>query len=821
MPTVASYYKFDDKQLINPQFLYDLCVKKGYDTSVFYGRCNSYFLPRGKDPGRGFLLILKEDYDSLISAGENTTHTLVFKEGETTITISNLYILGYYSILGSQVETINDVYMIEIADARCLAAMLPIDWNYNLLSPDYTNEFDDTIDGDFATVVADLYDNVPDIFTGLTDNGDYPTGEPKGYGFHGINAWDALFQILDDTDNIGVCTRTGQLLVVSASDADTANLNKQTNNLQEILHHSHAHRTDVIGFPQKIRVYFPKRDFAFQTNADVFQVTGTEYWRMAPLESIDINTVDIVADAEFKAGTVISLFDSLQASYDRVGAATNAAALTTRATERATAYLNAIRIADGVAHQIYSGLIDFVPGPRIGSVAWMDLGDGVKTEIFLFPRDKYTPENVKLGKDSIFNASPLVSCRDFTEHAATEYPGPPDTTRDHLPFDRWAVVQLYDDIPAYGSGLAYVKYSNNSFSFTNSTKQITVIDIGGTPIQSGTTGIAMFHTQARTWIISAALSQQYTLYRFELTETLNLGDEAQAEIVIFNGGNYIKSGIAITVRDFTDIPGSWAGLTGYQGWCVPAPNDSMVFEIVWMETLARFIQFELQTEISGGEANVEVTDWWHIKEPQDELITVTDREGLWELAPVGARGFAIWDEQANEYVIVRCEHYARWVSFTLYDDWVAPPTTFYADLEEYWEGLDPADGDGRIQLLDKLSLFPDAKGPSSVRDGGCVGYACYDPELNVYVPVVLQQLAHMLRCQTAEAFTTSDTEFDVSLATDAVFAIGREQWSKIPISSTLTVKNILAFEGDSGAWCYIVWNITSQQWELLQISCPA
>ncbi|MBF9660187.1 hypothetical protein, partial [Streptococcus pseudopneumoniae] len=85
---------------------------------------------------------------------------------------------------------------------------------------------------------------------------------------------------------------------------------------------------------------------------------------------------------------------------------------------------------------------------------------------------------------------------------------------------------------------------------------ITVIDIGGTPLQAGSTGLAMFHTQARTWIVMSAASNQSFLFRFELTEELLLGDEAAAEIVIFFGGNYISTGIAITVRDFTDNPGS-------------------------------------------------------------------------------------------------------------------------------------------------------------------------------------------------------------------------------------------------------------------------
>jgi hypothetical protein len=164
---------------------------------------------------------------------------------------------------------------------------------------------------------------------------------------------------------------------------------------------------------------------------------------------------------------------------------------------------------------------------------------------------------------------------------------------------------------------------------------------------------------------------------------------------------------------------------------------------------------------------------------------------------------------------------AAWISFTLYEDAVAGPTTFLATVNDFWGGEDPSDGDGRVNLVDRHSLFPDAKKPDSTRGGGCKGYACYDPEEDVYVVVVCQQLAHMLRCMTAEAFAAGDTEFDVSLATDAVFAIGREQWSKIPVATTLTVKNILGFDGDSGAWCYIVWNITAQQWELLQIACPA
>lgn len=108
---------------------------------------------------------------------------------------------------------------------------------------------------------------------------------------------------------------------------------------------------------------------------------------------------------------------------------------------------------------------------------------------------------------------------------------------------------------------------------------------------------------------------------------------------------------AITVRDpFTD-PGEWQGYVGYRGWAILGAQG--VYDIVYMEEPALFIEFTLLSGLSGGSANATTTDYFQGKSLGDQIVY--DPQGLFPRAIVGAKGKAVWDDRARRYEVIICQ----------------------------------------------------------------------------------------------------------------------------------------------------------------------
>jgi hypothetical protein len=148
------------------------------------------------------------------------------------------------------------------------------------------------------------------------------------------------------------------------------------------------------------------------------------------------------------------------------------------------------------------------------------------------------------------------------------------------------------------------------------------------------------------------------LYRFLVTnESQGLG-----RIVKWNGTAYISDGADIKLMDFTprlEFQSRWRN--GYYGWCTRLSDrltyesnstTYQMYEVVWVESRARFLEFSLTAGISGGSATADVIRTWgaddHANPPTG--ITVFDRTNRMASAPVGTKGIAVWDEQTSQYV---------------------------------------------------------------------------------------------------------------------------------------------------------------------------
>ncbi len=148
------------------------------------------------------------------------------------------------------------------------------------------------------------------------------------------------------------------------------------------------------------------------------------------------------------------------------------------------------------------------------------------------------------------------------------------------------------------------------------------------------------------------------VYRFLVT------NEAQGigRLVKWNGTQYISDGADIKLVDFTprlEFQSRWRN--GYYGWCTrqsdrltytAGATTYQLYEVVWVESRARFLEFSLTSAMAGGFATAEVIRTWgaddHANPPIS--ITVSDRTNRMQNAPVGTKGIAVWDEQTNQYV---------------------------------------------------------------------------------------------------------------------------------------------------------------------------
>ena len=93
------------------------------------------------------------------------------------------------------------------------------------------------------------------------------------------------------------------------------------------------------------------------------------------------------------------------------------------------------------------------------------------------------------------------------------------------------------------------------------------------------------------------------LIHFELTDELQLGGYAPAKQLEWTGGTWLP-GKDITVIDWYTSPSMWQGYAGYRGLALDRPGTENQFDIVWMETPARSIEFQLTQNMEIGRSHV-------------------------------------------------------------------------------------------------------------------------------------------------------------------------------------------------------------------------
>lgn len=675
MPNIAAYMQLDGHPAYDPDFCREQAAALnesaicGIDLSRL-DRVNQFVFPRGFETGRGYLLMAGKEVAEL---NENVaTHTLVI-QGQNTVTFSKLTIASIEPFTGAGELTDETLYIVELVDLRIFGQLTSVDKAYNVFNIDESAFYAATrnagADWTYTTLIQNLWSNVPSAFGSLGVSAVDFIGTPTNYVFRGVSVFDALKTVLDDQQHILTLSPSGDFAVVPAFTSLSATADEMENAEDYLLSGADNAESSYPRMPATIRVFFPKRDKAFQTNTDPLVLVAKDHWQVNP-----VYTVDVASGATALAGTVLAIHDSMPALYSELGVISNAAALAAQASARATRTVNAISIADQESLRRYTGAHTFTLGPQIACVAYRDVGDGLITEV----RGTYRNRR----------SSPITNRNLIAEQSeptlAAENNNGPHLTQWHLEPERMIVGKV--TAVSGASGTVRVQFGTNTsgtvitWADTGLPHSITVYEIGNEPFPPvDTILIAHFHHQTERWVTD---SSKDALIIFKLTENLPIGEDAAAVIRTFNGTAY-SDGTAIRVFDFygltTQTPGfvrgMWCGITGMEGLArrrdVSSSPPENQYEVVWMEQFARFCQVTLTSKFTGADFTAQSTTDYTFGQgdapPLDSQseLRVHDDQDMFPRANVDAKACVVRNEylkpdepQNPWYTVFNCQQEA-------------------------------------------------------------------------------------------------------------------------------------------------------------------
>ncbi len=317
---------FGERPCVDPAALYRACLDATPPLPTDWaGQANRFAVPLGRGPGAGAVILTRADLDAL---DLDADHTLSFRDDRTPnrpIDLRRITLLRSRCLTPGHRDDARAVYLCELVDRRHFLAQVPCDAAYNVRDADGTDYLGATTNGGdpwtWAEVVEDLWDlldagDVPDLpFT--------PDGTPENLRYHAGWAWEAINDVLDRiacavrydaVEDAFTFVRLGDTAAAGAT-ALTAALatHDRAGRRTWDAYHDEPDRGRL---PETVRVLFPRRPVP---------TDGASPWYA--------EDVTLTATAGVEPGTVVQLHDDLTAVG--TGTPTNAAALTTRAEERA------------------------------------------------------------------------------------------------------------------------------------------------------------------------------------------------------------------------------------------------------------------------------------------------------------------------------------------------------------------------------------------------------------------------------------------------------------------------------------------------------
>lgn len=163
---------------------------------------------------------------------------------------------------------------------------------------------------------------------------------------------------------------------------------------------------------------------------------------------------------------------------------------------------------------------------------------------------------------------------------------------------------------------------------------------------------------------------KYNVLRFRVTNSSPVPGNtslAFANLLTWQSGAYGNGNATVVVIDYTptsEFSNRWRN--GFRGYCIQKQDRKTIvisgstypcYEVLWVESYARWIEFRLTTNVSGGQAEGTVLRYWGCTAGQSPGTTVLLKDRLGKVANgrIGYRGIAVHDEIEKEYVIIADE----------------------------------------------------------------------------------------------------------------------------------------------------------------------
>lgn len=340
-----------------------------------FSKANSFFNPRGESPARGYFLMLRRDLDKL---DLNAEHDITLADDfENSLIIQNVHVTKEPQCLtAGTVDDSKACYMVEVADARQLLADpfmgVAINKQYNVPAPAWssggTDHYDHSENGGAAwtwtTMIQDVWNLMSTQLGSAPALPITPDGQPENWKFIGVSAWKALCQVLY---RIG-CTvqwepETDTYAIVQIGTADSTIDTEVTAADKTIIYNREFQAAYLGRIPGNVRVFFHREYQHYGSEETTAKDAGQ--WLAVGAYSVDVATAQTGADSSLYH----PIWDDLPALYDYTGTIQNAAACSTRATERATDFYRMLGAGGLRSQKWYYGLLSVKPTGTIAGVA--------------------------------------------------------------------------------------------------------------------------------------------------------------------------------------------------------------------------------------------------------------------------------------------------------------------------------------------------------------------------------------------------------------------------------------------------------------------
>lgn len=354
---------------VDPAKFYRECLDRRLPAD-WWGTANHFALPLGRDPGRGHVLLRLADLDAL---GTAASHALKF----SGTTAANSYTLKQITILGAKCLSPGAegdaaaVFLAEIADRRHHLLMVPIDAAYNVTAADGSGYLAGTLNAGVAYTwqqVIDALATACGLPAGQFALPFAPDSAPENLTYWGGSAWAALCDVLDRLACSPKFDPAADTFSVVRLGTDTAAADAALAALAPRRTWDGYHVDPARAWrPEKVRTRFLRRP----------RPTGGT----SPYYTVDTT---LAAAPGVVAGTFVQLDDDL-AALGATGVPSNAAALATRAAERAADWLRRRQFFASPLTEVYRDFLPEVPGgvlgPCVGEVGFDDRGGPMRTEV--------------------------------------------------------------------------------------------------------------------------------------------------------------------------------------------------------------------------------------------------------------------------------------------------------------------------------------------------------------------------------------------------------------------------------------------------------